>query len=191
MGRRFIAVVAAGAIAGASSALIALAAFGDHASLASDPQQPSTLLESASGNGAGSLATAPASPVSGDPAAQGGSASSVVGRSQSGGALVVHGNVTATPPPVAGGHIAIGGTTWPLTTAPESSPSASPSAAGVVSVPTLPAVSLATPTAAPTVATPAPAAGGGTVTVQVPPLPLPLPLPTLPPVCVLVICLKP
>ncbi len=189
MRRRFIAVVAAGAIAGAGSALIALAAFGDHPSLASDPQQPSTLLESASSGGGGTYATAPASPVSGDAAAQGGAAGAVAGRSQYGGALVVHGVVPATPTPVAGGHIAIGGTTWPQTTTPEGSPSASPSASGVVSVPTLPAVSTATPT--PALSIPTPAAGGGTPTVQVPPLPVPLPLPTLPPVCVPVICLKP
>ena len=61
MRRKLLAVVLGGAIAGAASALVALATFTDHGATA-DGGQPSTLLESASGSGGANLATAPSWP---------------------------------------------------------------------------------------------------------------------------------
>ncbi|MEA2670822.1 MAG: hypothetical protein QOG45_1042 [Chloroflexota bacterium] len=188
MGRKLIAMVAAGVVAGATSAMVALAASSDHGVGAGDPQ-PSTLLQSASGTGDATLATAPASPaspVSGDAAAAAGDPGSVAPPGQSADALVVHGVATATPQPAAGAHISVGATPWPVLATPTSPPSASPVGLGHVSVPSLPAlaaVPLSTPTATPTAAprTPAPATAS--------PVPSPTPAPR-PPVCLLVICLR-
>ncbi|HEV7464650.1 MAG TPA: hypothetical protein VGP96_00010 [Candidatus Dormibacteraeota bacterium] len=189
MGPKLIAIVATGVIAGATSALMALAAFSDHGVIAGDAP-PSTLLQSASGNRDATLATAPASPVSGDVAAPAGEAGSVARPSQSGGALVAQGVATATPQPAAGGHISVGGTTWPLTATPASSPSASPLGSGHVSAPALPGAPLSTPTATPTAATPTAAAATPTpAPASAAPVPSPPP-PARPPLCLLVICLR-
>ncbi|MEA2615663.1 MAG: hypothetical protein QOE72_1446, partial [Chloroflexota bacterium] len=137
MGRKLIAIVAAGVLAGGTSALVALAAFSDHRVVATGDVQPSTLLQSASGGGAtpATPATPPASPVSGDVAAPAGEAGSVAQPSQPGGALAIHEVVTATPQPAAGGHVSVGGTTWPLTATLGGSLPASPLGPGVVSAP--------------------------------------------------------
>ncbi|HEY0410338.1 MAG TPA: hypothetical protein VGE42_08735, partial [Candidatus Dormibacteraeota bacterium] len=187
MGRKLIAIVAAGVLAGSTSAVVALAAFSDHGVVAGDPQ-PSTLLQSASGIGGTTLATAPASPVSGDAAAPAGEPGSVAQPSQSGGALAIHEVATATPQPAAGGHVTVGGTSAPLAAGPASSPSASPLRSGGVSVPTPSGAPLSAPAATPTPATP-PAATPTPAPASAAPVPSPAP-PARPPVCLLVICLR-
>jgi hypothetical protein len=185
MGRKLIAIVAAGVMAGSASALVALAAFSDHGVVAGDPQ-PSTLLQSSSGSGGASPATAPASPVSGDVAAPAGETGSAARPSQSGGAPAVHGVAPATPQAAAGGHVSVGGTLGRVVTAiPVSSPSASPLGPGRASVPALPAAPLSTPTPTPTPtpATPTPVPASAA--------PVPSPPPAAPaPLCLLVICLR-
>jgi hypothetical protein len=202
MRRKLFAVIVGGAIAGASSALVAMAAFTDHPATAGD-QQPSTLLESANGSGSGDLATEPSSAAQTGGGAQAGAAQSgqsgsVAGRTQPGGGVALVHGVTPLPAPAAG-QTGSGGDPWQtvvgVPSAPSASPPASPSASstppGLPGLPSLPSVPTATPSPGVTAhATPTPTpAGGTTVTVQVPPLPLPLP--TLQPVCVLLICIKP
>jgi hypothetical protein len=197
MRRKFFAVVVGGAVAGATSALVAMAAFSDHPATAAG-EQPSTLLESANGSGSGDLATEPASAAQTGGAAQvgatrGGQSRSVAGRTQPGGVAVAHG-VTPWPAPAAG-PVGAGGDPWQAVVGVPSSPSASSSASSTPpaqpGLPSLPSVPTATPSPGVTAhATPTPTPAGGTsVTVQLPPLPLPLP--TLQPVCVLLICIKP
>ena len=202
MRRKLIAVIAGGAVAGAASALIAYAALADHPATASDQGQPSTLLEFAASNGGGTLATAPSWPGQTTGSDGGGSSSAPAGRSQQGGGSVVAHGVSPTPPPFSGGDTGTGtGSTGSNgSTGGQASSAATPTPSGDTGLPTLPAVWLpsSTPTPAPTptatatpahaTATPTPS-GGGQVSVQVPPLPLPLP--SLPPICVLLICIKP
>jgi hypothetical protein len=190
MGRTLIAIVAAGALAGGTSALLALAAFSDHGVIATGDLQPSTLLQSASGGGA-SLATPPASPVSGDVAAPAGEAGPVAQpsqRSQPSGALAIHEVVTATPQPAAGGHVTVGVTAGPVVTAtPAGAPSATPQRPGGVPVSTPSAAARSTLAATPTPVTP-PAATPTPAPAAATPVPAPPAAPA--PLCLLVICLR-
>jgi len=110
MRRKLLAVVLGGAIAGAASALVALATFTDHGATA-DGGQPSTLLESASGSGGANLATAPSWPGQTGGGAQGGGSGTAAGRTQTGGgSLVVHGvTPTQAPAPSGGDQTGTGG----------------------------------------------------------------------------------
>ena len=94
MRRKLVAIVLGGAIAGAASALVALATFTDHGATA-DGGQPSTLLESASGSGGANLATAPSWPGQTGGGSQGGGSGTAAGRTQTGGgSVVVQGGTT-------------------------------------------------------------------------------------------------
>src|ERR1700756_5339834 len=110
MRRKMVAIVLGGTVAGAVSALVALAMFGGHDATA-DGGQPSTLLESASGNGGATLATAPSWPAGTGGGSQGGGSGSAAGRGQSGGGwVVVHGGTpTQAPAPGGGGQNGSGG----------------------------------------------------------------------------------
>src|SRR5579862_7378906 len=88
MRRKLVAVVLGGSIAGAASALIALAEFSGHGGTASG-DQPSTLLESASGSGGANLATAPSWPTQAGGGSVGGDPGGVTVRGQSGGGSVI------------------------------------------------------------------------------------------------------
>jgi hypothetical protein len=88
MRRKLVAVVVGGAIAGAVSALVALAAFTGHGATA-DGGQPSTLLESASGSGGANLATAPSWPGQTGGGSSDGGSGTVAGRVPNGGGSVV------------------------------------------------------------------------------------------------------
>ena len=105
MRRKMVAIVLGGAIAGAASALVALAMFTGHGATA-DGGQPSTLLESASGSGGANLATAPSWPGQTGGGSRGGGSGTAAGRSQSGGgSVVVHGvSPTQAPAPSGGGQ---------------------------------------------------------------------------------------
>src|SRR5207302_9162100 len=81
MRRKLVAVVLGGTIAGAASALVALATFTDHGATA-DGAQPSTLLASASGSGGANLATAPSWPGQTGGGSQGGGSGTAAGRTQ-------------------------------------------------------------------------------------------------------------